>query len=427
MSKKRSDLPDSVFGIPSQRKYPMQDKEHVMSAIKFFNYVDEDHEKELASNIIKNMKKYNIPYSVIGKKNRLRNYIPRKYVEEAGTLATLYKTTKFQKKVKDYYHKMGTKGPNGYADLIKRFKGYNSGMMAVINKETDIEFLRYIRAEIKSTIDTFRIIRPRVEKCIKLGDCKETHAYYKAINKLYVSQGITPRDVDAAIKGSQRMYDETNDRIKEVRKMIKDGTVKEDATGNAIVGTNQPDSVYIVNYMQRNAFSGELEEHKGICKKDMKNIHVFNKSRKKMVPKSLDEFTSMIEGDIRLIETSCLDFMHIVKNVAVESDIDFLISETSETSLYESVAISITNPKPNLIQEIQILRDAQQEKLDSCRYNHRCELPYLEVSYSKTNTVNYYTDINGVFAKNELTGYRSASYPGPEYIPKSVFDYVKSL
>ena len=57
MKEKRSDLPDSIFGIPSQRKYPMQDKEHVLSAIKFFNYVDEEHEKELAKNIIKNMKK----------------------------------------------------------------------------------------------------------------------------------------------------------------------------------------------------------------------------------------------------------------------------------------------------------------------------------------------------------------------------------
>ena len=74
-SVKRSELPDDVFGIPQERKYPMQDKQHVKAAIKFFNYVEPKYEEQLANRIIENMKIYNIDASSIGDKNRLKKYI----------------------------------------------------------------------------------------------------------------------------------------------------------------------------------------------------------------------------------------------------------------------------------------------------------------------------------------------------------------
>ena len=49
------------FGIPELKKYPMPDKEHVLAAIRMFNHVDKEHEKELATNIKQKMKKYGIP------------------------------------------------------------------------------------------------------------------------------------------------------------------------------------------------------------------------------------------------------------------------------------------------------------------------------------------------------------------------------
>ena len=74
-SVKRSELPDDIFGIPQERKYPMQDKQHVKAAIKFFNYVEPKYEEQLANRIIENMKIYNIDASSIGDKNRLKKYI----------------------------------------------------------------------------------------------------------------------------------------------------------------------------------------------------------------------------------------------------------------------------------------------------------------------------------------------------------------
>ena len=85
--KKRSELPDNVFGIPQERKYPMPDEKHTRSAIKLFNHVEPKYEEQLAKAVIKNMKKYNIDGSVVGPNNRLRKYLPKdmikEYVEEA--------------------------------------------------------------------------------------------------------------------------------------------------------------------------------------------------------------------------------------------------------------------------------------------------------------------------------------------------------
>lgn len=62
------------FGIPSLKKYPMPDAKHVKLAIKFFNYVDKEHEAELAKNIKKYAKKYGVELEA-GDNNRFSNYI----------------------------------------------------------------------------------------------------------------------------------------------------------------------------------------------------------------------------------------------------------------------------------------------------------------------------------------------------------------
>lgn len=65
------------FGLPELKKYPMPDKAHVLAAILMFNHVDPQHEEELARNIIKKMKEYNISFDTVGDKNRLKKYLPK--------------------------------------------------------------------------------------------------------------------------------------------------------------------------------------------------------------------------------------------------------------------------------------------------------------------------------------------------------------
>ncbi len=52
-TKERNKLDDSQFGIPSLRKYPLTDEEHVLQALRFFNKAPVEHKKELALNIQK--------------------------------------------------------------------------------------------------------------------------------------------------------------------------------------------------------------------------------------------------------------------------------------------------------------------------------------------------------------------------------------
>ena len=70
------DIPNKDFGLPSERRYPMNDKEHVLAAIRMFNHVEEKNERELAHNIMLKMQEYDIPYSSVTTKNRLYTYLP---------------------------------------------------------------------------------------------------------------------------------------------------------------------------------------------------------------------------------------------------------------------------------------------------------------------------------------------------------------
>ena len=65
---------DMKYGLPDKKKYPMPDRDHVMSAIKFFNYVSPSDEKELARNILKRIKEYGITDINVGENNRFGKY-----------------------------------------------------------------------------------------------------------------------------------------------------------------------------------------------------------------------------------------------------------------------------------------------------------------------------------------------------------------
>lgn len=75
---------ENKFGIPELKKFPMPDRKHVKSAIRFFNYVDPKHEKELAEAILERMKEYGMSFDdfEVGDVNRFKNYIPKEELKE---------------------------------------------------------------------------------------------------------------------------------------------------------------------------------------------------------------------------------------------------------------------------------------------------------------------------------------------------------
>ena len=80
----RQKLKDSDFGIPEKRKYPLHDKNHVLSAIRFFNSCDSEDEEKLAKAIIKQMKEFNMTDVNVGTSNRFKKYYKPDTLTEAA-------------------------------------------------------------------------------------------------------------------------------------------------------------------------------------------------------------------------------------------------------------------------------------------------------------------------------------------------------
>lgn len=125
----RAQLPDEVFGIPQERKYPMPDRRHTISAIKLFNHVEDKYEEQLAKAVIKNMKKYGIDSSMIGDNNRLKKYLPKDRILESSTANFEFlDITKNKQKALSYFNSVG----KNYDKYIDSYSGE-----IIIDKKSD--------------------------------------------------------------------------------------------------------------------------------------------------------------------------------------------------------------------------------------------------------------------------------------------------
>lgn len=59
-AKERNSLPDSAFGLPEERKYPLTDAAHVRSAIRLFGHCPEEKKPMLARRIARAAKKFGV-------------------------------------------------------------------------------------------------------------------------------------------------------------------------------------------------------------------------------------------------------------------------------------------------------------------------------------------------------------------------------
>lgn len=137
----RANLPDSEFGIPSERKYPIHDKKHVISAIKMFNYVDAKDEKLLADNIIKKINKFGMTdldkYILISNKNRFSKYWKKKEKVVSETMynavvlkpiyiVTVYTGTAMGKAIKAFTHSTYSHAALGLDHALDKLYSFNA-------------------------------------------------------------------------------------------------------------------------------------------------------------------------------------------------------------------------------------------------------------------------------------------------------------
>ena len=56
----KKELPDSVFGLPQRREYPMPDAAHVRAAEAYFRYCSEELKPQLAKAILSRAREYGV-------------------------------------------------------------------------------------------------------------------------------------------------------------------------------------------------------------------------------------------------------------------------------------------------------------------------------------------------------------------------------
>lgn len=78
----RNKLDSKLFGLPKERKYPLNDEEHIRKAIQFFNFCPKTKRNELATNINKRIRDMDLKIEV-DKKNPFYKYVNKDFVLES--------------------------------------------------------------------------------------------------------------------------------------------------------------------------------------------------------------------------------------------------------------------------------------------------------------------------------------------------------
>ena len=265
-TKSRNALADNEFGIPSKRKYPLNDEEHVRSAIKMFNYVDKDDEALLAKNIIKRIKKFNIVDIEIGPNNRFGNY---------------YKVVK--------------------EDVFNHGDGYTS----------------YYRSS--------KDIKEQADKCNKFYKSQLTNSYSVSIPELYTRDikyiGIY-HDEDNLIKGFLIAY--RNDNVKDGNKLM----VAKVFASNSLSDSEKMEVYDNLIYNFRNVYVSIINEYRDIGPKYAK-VFSMNENDKLIMDKLALRIGYVLKDSFKLTGTTVKkkgEFIIRLSDIEIQEESNKVIS-----------------------------------------------------------------------------------------------------
>lgn len=171
----RQRLLPSEFGIPDKRKYPMPDKDHVKAAIQMFNKCDPEDEKELADNIIKKIKKFDMVDDVhVGTNNRFKKYFDnfQESLKEETSLLCI-KELRHNKKMNESYY---------LESICSEFEQF----------KTPEELSRWMKANIHyDSPSTWKLKSPLDTYNSKKGNCHDQAYMEKQVfNQMNINNGL---------------------------------------------------------------------------------------------------------------------------------------------------------------------------------------------------------------------------------------------
>lgn len=110
---------DREYGIPEQKKFLLDTRAHVISAVKFFNWAEPRYRKELARRIVKKIKEYGITLTPSDTNDFYKYYMPES-INHSGIHGMKWYRRRWQ-------YKDGTFTPEGrihYADSIRKHEEF---------------------------------------------------------------------------------------------------------------------------------------------------------------------------------------------------------------------------------------------------------------------------------------------------------------
>lgn len=138
-AKERNKLPDSVFGLPKERKFPLHDAKHVKLAVKMFGHCPEKDRKALAKKIDAAMTKFEINMK-ISKKNPIAQYLPKNRINESA-------------EAKCFADKTHRRANEDFADTIDDVIVYTESANGIINEGNVKEAIDSLKFSLESVSD----------------------------------------------------------------------------------------------------------------------------------------------------------------------------------------------------------------------------------------------------------------------------------
>lgn len=147
-TEERNSLDTKEFGLPNERKYPLNDKKHVLSAIQYFRFCEKSKRLELAKNINKKLKDFDMTVKV-NPNNPFYKYIDKKYLDSSVTESVISTNNhiKFSDGLNEYIEKIKNMPLETSDDIIEAENSLipaYSLLSSRYDKDTAISFFKVI-------------------------------------------------------------------------------------------------------------------------------------------------------------------------------------------------------------------------------------------------------------------------------------------